>query len=466
MLNIIFKIMIILPLFQTWLIWNGYSVAEYFEHGLYFIFSFFVVLYFLLKKPKMHKNIAMLLILFLIFINIGFITTLVQNMINGYASMKGLMYETYKLSRNVSIFLFAYLFQTKREVIKNIKLYFFVTAILAIVAIFEHFYGLQAYEFLRFTPDPSTYRDFYLVYLRDNRAMGLLKHPNIFAIFVMFALIILIFSTSMNVQLLKKKYLQYLLLLLSLVGVLISASRSVFLLSMLIPLLLSFVYKIKRVRLIYIILLILSSPFLVFAINQLIFKLWQYRYYTFEEGQTEMRLVYWMDAFNILLDNKLFGAGIGTWGDASASFSSFRPNGQIVSMSDSYLSHLLAEHGVNLVFVAMIFIFTLFSFSKNFRLSEDNFTKFMNMIGISMLIFVFFESFKSMQLSMYENTFFMFYLFGYIFKINNETNCTRANLLYSSRFANVNLQINKKGDMKPDSWLYKFNLNSQHMNRT
>jgi len=418
-LNLLFRFMIILPLFQTWLVWNGVTIAQYIEHGIYIAFATILMIYILLKKPQFHKNVLILFFIFFAFLVAGFLTSLIQEMSHNYLSINGIVYEVYKLTRNISIFIFAYFLQTKNDVLKNIRLYFFTTFILVIVSLFEYFGGIKAYTFMHFLPDPETYQDFYYVYLRDNRTMGLMKHPSIYSSFVFVSLMILIYASAIKYKILKHKSLQYLLLLISLVGIFISSTRSIFILSLLIPIALSFVFNVKKIRKIYFVLVIFSMPFLIFAIKQLLFKLWQYKYYTIEQGQTEARIVWWKEAISILKNNYLFGSGLGTWGDASATFSSFMPNGRVVPMSDSYLSHLITENGINLIFIIFIFIFSFIFFYKGFKYHSDKFYKVLNLVGISLLLCTFFESFKSMQLSMYENTFFMFYIFGYLFKVNN-----------------------------------------------
>jgi O-antigen ligase len=356
--------------------------------------------------------------IYIIFLFLSVLSTFIIFNFEGYTSIKGVSYELYKLTRNIPIFFFSYWTQNEEKFSTNLKLYFFSTFILVLTAIFEYFGGLKAYEIMKFTPNRIEYNDFYNIYLRDNRTMGLMKHPSIFASFVSITLLIVIYATAMRVKILKHNLIQNLVLILSLIGVFISGSRSIFILVIIIPIFLSIVFNVKRIKKIYFGLMIITAPFLIFAINQLFFKLWQYSYYTFELGQTEVRLVYWKQCLEILKNNVLFGTGLGTWGDASAKFSTFFVNYQIIDMSDSYLSHILTENGIFTILIFIIGLSTLLYFIKMYKNSINDNVKLLNIIGISLLLLIFFESFKSMQMSMFENTFFIFYLFGYIFKYN------------------------------------------------
>lgn len=420
MLNFLFRLLMILPIFQTWLTWNGVGIAQYLDHALYFAFSVILVLFIFLKNIKLSKQLILVISLFALFINMGLFTTLIQGMLNNHTSLNGVLWEVYKLSRNLSIFLFAYYFQNKNDVIKNVKMYFKVSFLFVLISIFQYSFGLKAYEILHFIPASiEDYPDFYNVYIPQNRTMGLLQHPGIYAEFVLVALMVLIFSVALKVRLFKYKFYHYLTLLTCLIGIFISSSRSTFLLSIILPFLLSYMFKMRKIRKIYYVLLFLASPFLYFAIKQLLFKLWQYSYYTVQLGQTEGRIVYWEQALDIFKNNP-FGSGLGTWGDASAQYSNYQPSGEIVKMSDAYLSHLIAENGFSLVFITILFIYCLRFFRKGFKKTSDNFVRFLNITSFSFLLFIFFSSFKSMQLSMFEDSFFIFYILGFTFKMNLE----------------------------------------------
>lgn len=419
-LNILIRVAIILPLFQTWLYWNGVDEANYFDHILYF--ALIVALFFatVIKNPKIDRRVSLVLTLFFIFLGLGLLNTVLQNIIYSYNSLQAVGWEVYKVTRNVFVFLLAYFFQTKNDFLKTIKLYLIVTTIMVAASLFQYFMGIKAYEIMRFLPSYDLYPDFYRSYTAQGRTFGLLSHPNSFGEFVSVAFLFLLIAISFKEKIFKNNLLHYLLLAFFLVGVFVSSSRGAFLLCIVIPILISLLLNLKKLRRIYVGLIVVTLPFGIYALNQLLFKLWQYQYYI-GQGQVETRLMNWYYAYEIFLDKYLLGAGFGTWGEYSAIFSNYvSPSGSSTHLSDSYMSHLIAEHGVLNIFIVALVIFSTVYFSRTVKRTNDKFVKSINAVGVSLILFLVLSSIRSMQISVFENSFIYFYIFGFIFKINYE----------------------------------------------
>lgn len=108
---------------------------------------------------------------------------------------------------------------------------------------------------------------------------------------------------------------------------------------------------------------------------------------------------------------------MGTWGDASAKYSNgqsfYSAFGDFRILSDSYLSHLLVEQGINLAWL-MLSIICVFKLLKKGISNNLNIVNALSILGIHILWFVIIASTKSMGLSLFENSFFIYFLLGFI----------------------------------------------------
>lgn len=422
-MNIIFNLMLILPLIQTWLVWNGIEMANNLDDGLYilFILVFIVKIFMDFKNGKsiyINKQIKNSFYLMIIFFIISTAMTMIQMQFRYYLSIKGLIWELYKLSRNIFILIYSYLYVNEDRFKKVAKYYLIICTIITLITMFENILGLKAYEILHFKPSFEQYPDFYLNYMNENRHMGTFSHPNALGEFLSFGFVVLFYNEATNKNIFKSKIIQKVILLIIFTGILLSTSRMTFILTIVICVYLINRYKLKKGKQIIIYSSIVGMPFMLFAVNKVLYKFWQYYYYGKINDSPEMRIQAWKQSIMMFFDYILTGTGLGTWGDASASYSNFQYKNQLSGvtniLSDSYLSHLVAENGVY-IFIFLLSIYFIYKFfTQNVRYSKTY-----SIICIHIILFISFASFKSMGISMFETSFFAFYVIGFGLKIVN-----------------------------------------------
>ncbi|WP_141420489.1 O-antigen ligase family protein [Haloflavibacter putidus] len=164
----------------------------------------------------------------------------------------------------------------------------------------------------------------------------------------------------------KKNKAYYILLVLGILSILFSSSKTSYIIFIVWILILYRRYLLKH----FIKIAIAIASFIAIAIyytyDAIISKIEQYTYFfksiehpfLINLGVVEMRAMFWAQAIKIFLKHP-FGLGLGTFGDASANYNpnafKMSPNlwpDRVVVLSDSSLSHLLAEQGL----VALIYL--------------------------------------------------------------------------------------------------------------
>lgn len=430
-LSIIFRLMLILPIFQTWTIWNEIPTSKILDDLLYFIFIFVFIfrlikdkknLKFNLEKIKnLDENLKKVIIFGSMFLLIGFTLSMLKLILGEVLSIKGICWEFYKLTRNLFILMYAYLYVDKDEFYKICKIYINICILMVIISLLEVIFGLRFYEFIKFTPTFESYPDFYNFYVPQKRTVGMFGHPNVLGEFLAFGFIVLYYFDVNNLILFKKNIEQKIYLIILFSGILISSSRMTFILTIVITIYMCFRYKLEDGKKLIIRGIIITIPFGLFAIQKLLYKLWEYYYYNIIQGSTEMRLQAWKQAIMMLFDYPL-GTGYGTWGDASAAYSNFvydkALDGVVRTLSDSYLSHLIVENGIwtILLFFAIYYMYKLF----NSNVYNHNY-KLYCLISIHTIIFIVLTSFKSMGMSLFEVSFFPYFILGFsIHKITSK----------------------------------------------
>lgn len=428
-MNIIFRIMLILPIFQTWMIWNEVPISKTLDDLLYLVFIalFLFELIKTINKRNMNLNLTKFnnldenlkksIIFGIGFILIGFTMSLIKLILFDSLSIKGIGWEFYKLTRNLFILGYAYLYIDKDEFYKICKVYIFVCVFMVLVSLLEILFGLKFYELIKFTPKFENYADFYNYYIPQKRTVGMLGHPNVLGEFLAFGFIILYYFDVNNLNLFKNNIQQKIYLIIIFSGILLSTSRMTFILTVIITIYMCFKYKLENGKKLIFRGIIVTIPFGLFAIQKFLYKLWEYYYYNIVQGSTEMRLQAWKQAIMMLFDYPL-GTGYGTWGDSSAAYSNFiyhnSLEGVINTLSDSYLSHIIVENGIwtLLMLISLYYIYKFFK--SNMYIHEY---KLYCLICIHIIIFILLASFKSMGMSLFEVSFFPYFTIGFSIKI-------------------------------------------------
>lgn len=423
-MDLIFFLMMITTFSKGWLLFNNVQGAQYIEHILYLIMMviIFIRLIFnrnLLMNTREYRKIRNVFVIFIILV---IFLSLIRIFFVQYVTVSGIAYEVYKLIRNTPIFLYGFYFLDDRKFIKVIKIYIIISTISSVIGIFQYLFGLPFYELIKFAPKFDDYPQFYLNYLSEKRSFGIFEHPNTFGEFVSVAIFILIYSKLRNNILIKNKVLYYLTLLLNFVGLFVSTSRMSLIAVVLTLMFISVKYRLSYIRKFIYSIGILTFPILIFAINKILYKLWQYNYYGNVQGIEELRVIAWKQCFDIFYKTAGIGSGLGTWGDISAKFSQnsqfYKLFGEQRVLSDSYLAHLIAENGIfTFAFLAVVILLCKY-LNKLYYKNINN--RFYCITSINIILFIFITLFKGMSLSLFDTSFFCFMFLGYSLKIAGE----------------------------------------------
>ena len=423
----ILSLMFILPIFQTWLIWNDVMFAEILDDGLYGIFIL-LLLYKIIKEKKyknfknilVDENIKKSVLFVTAYLGVCLILTLTQMIFRDYISIKGVVWELYKLTRNIFILVYAWLYVDEKDFYKYVKLYIYICLIEVFVLVNQLIFGYKFYELMNFLPNAQEYPDFYNFYIPQKRNVGTFAHANVLGEFLAFAFAIMFYALSTGKKIFNRKNEDMVYMIIILAGVLLSTSRMTLLLTIGITIFMVFRFNIQNGKEVIKKSLLITIPFGLFGLSKLAYKMWEYYYYNIVLGSTEMRIQAWKQAIMMFGDYWYTGTGLGTWGDASAGYSSFnyskQLDGVVNTLSDSYLSHLIVESGIYILFLVLC-IYLLYKFF----ISALKKSRFFALVNIHCILFVCIASFKSMGLSVFEASFFVYFLVGYSIKEVLET---------------------------------------------
>ncbi len=423
--------MTILPLFQTYMVFNNFKGAALIDDISYVIlFIAFIAKSYKgsLEESHRHENhkLKLATTFYIIFLVLGISVSLIMAILQINTTVIGILYEVYKLTRNILVLTIAYHFIDKKQFNKIIKVYMFVCLCMNLAGLFEYAFGYNAYKLMHFIPtnayvgatsiqsSQAQMDSYYNLYVAGGRIFGLAEHPNIYGEYVAVGFFILFYYTVNGISIYKKKFFQYIMLLLNLIGIFISTSRMTFILTILIITFIAIKYREKKTLRILNIGIFLTIPFFLYAINSLIDKIQLYLGST-EEG----RITYWKDAFALFQSTFFFGTGLGTWGDESATYGNFNSYDGILfeknTLSDSYLSHLIVENGIR-IFLLIIIIRIIYNV-LNKGIKKKNSNKVYYIIAISLLLFICIASVKSYGFARFENSFLTFLVIGYVLKL-------------------------------------------------
>lgn len=421
-MGLIMTFMFILPIFQTWMIWNNVPLSGGMDDILYTVFII-TLLYKIIKDKKYkelklilnNKNLKKSMLLIGGFFATGIVITLIQMISRDDISVKGLVWELYKLSRNIFILIYVLLYIDEYEFYKYVKLYVYLCIFMVFILILQLIFGYDFYRMTNFLPNIQDYPDFYNYYIPQKRNVATFAHSNVLGEFLSFGYIIIFYAISTGKKIFKTSKYDMMYLIIILAGVFLSTSRMTLLLTIGITIFMIFRFNLEQGKQVIKKSILITIPFAIFGINKLVYKLWEYYYYGILQGSTEMRVQAWKQAIMMFRDYLFTGTGLGTWGDASASYSTFNYHNQLEgvvnNLSDSYLSHILVEHGIYTILLVLGIWFLYKAFKDSMNKS-----KYFSLISIHSIIFVSIASFKSMGLSIFEVSFFLFFIVGYSIK--------------------------------------------------
>lgn len=425
-----FTAMMLFITVKAWLTFNKIPLINLMDHIWYMgmgcmVFFNIIVKNRHVKKSEEYRTIRNIFLSFLIF---NMIISLIQSIFVNYVTAKGVFYELYKIFRNIPIFLYGLYFVEDETLERFIKIYIGISSVASILGIIQHQLGLPFYKLLKFAPSMEDDPNFYLTYLAENRNFGLFSHPNIFGEFVSISIFMIIYSKLKKKPITKGKVTYVVLLLLNFTGLLVSTSRMSLISVVVILILVSLKFGISYVRRYLLYIVSASAPLVVFMIEKILFKLWQYDYYG-DNGVEELRIKAWRQSVEIVYKTFGFGSGMGSWGDASAGLSQskifVKLFGEQRLLSDSYLSHLLGENGITIVLLMTVVFLLLCLFNKCYYKNKAN--RFYCLTSISIILFACISLFKGMSISLYENSIFVFMMLGYTTRLigrKNRDECT------------------------------------------
>ncbi|AUW03252.1 hypothetical protein [Vibrio campbellii] len=268
--------------------------------------------------------------------------------------IKGFFFEVVKLSSFLSLIVLGYTLDDKYK--KYLLYIIFIFLLMnTIVLILQFSFGVDFVSRLGMKYGMETH------FFRNSRPTGLTNSSNTIGGFSVFSLFIALYLINTGYR---SKALVKNILFLSISTIILSTSKqSIF--SMLI--LFSFYSGVNFRKVIFGIVLgsVLSTFFLYYNIYGVHDKFSQYIYMlttsdaTVNFNYVETRAMNFFNAFSLFNANTFLGTGLGTWGDFSASFNQ---NNYILlgfnTMSDSYISHILVEHGIGIIlYLYFVFVF-------------------------------------------------------------------------------------------------------------
>ncbi|HHE0545828.1 TPA: hypothetical protein ACN362_001957 [Vibrio parahaemolyticus] len=316
---------------------------------LFFYLSSILFLLFVKSKVIKIKHIYLIFVFFSYLLLITVISVIKNPLL---FNIKGVVFEVVKLSSFLSLIVLGY---TLNEKYKKYLLYMIFIFLLmnTIVLILQFSFGVDFVSRLGMKYGMETH------FFRDSRPTGLTNSSNTIGGFSVFSLFIALYLINTGYR---SKVLVKNILFLSISTIILSTSKqSIF--SMLI--LFSFYSGVNFRKVIFGMVLgsVLSTFFLYYNIYGVYDKLSQYIYMlttsdaTVNFNYVETRAMNFFNAFSLFYANTFFGTGLGTWGDFSASFN--KNNYMLLGfniMSDSYISHILVEHGFGIV-LYLCFVF-------------------------------------------------------------------------------------------------------------
>ncbi len=323
------------------------------------VFFLSIILFFIYKKHEINKKLLLTFTYFAIYIvSIFLLNSVFANY--RYFYLPSFLYETYKLATPF-ILLTMLVFDdilTKKIIVLMLHLFFIFIAVNLFVIVLQHLFGASIVKYIGMQ---LTFQ------FRNNRPTGITSSANIIgdvAVFI-FAMFLILKEKIKTLQLEKYTYIIKAGVWLSAMTIILSTSKHA-LLIFLVFFIVRSKLNLKKASIFVVVLFLVIVLMFTFDIMDIRKKFEMYYYFitnfnSLDTAKVEIRLKSVFNGVKIMSHHFPFGTGLGTWGDFSQSFNSNAHFwGLRNKMSDTYIIHLMVEHGIFLLFYMGIIVITLF----------------------------------------------------------------------------------------------------------